>query len=326
MKLFAYNYAADDKVFWETSAKKYNVELGYSEDYPSLENAEQLKGYEAASIYVTDMNAALLQKFYDMGIKYIATRSVGYNHFDMGKVRELGLKISISPYSQNSVANYTIMLMLMCCRKAKQIISGMDVQNFSLAGKRGVELSISTVGIIGTGKIGRTLIKHLSGFGCKILAYGTSEWDEVKGYAQYVDLDTLLRESDIISLHVPAKKENIHMINKEAMQKMKDGVILINTARGEIVDTAALIDGIESGKIGAAGLDVIEEEYGLYYHNLSTKVINNRNLAVLKSFPNVIVTPHLAFYTEQAISDMIENSIKGCLLFSQGKENPFEVK
>ena len=326
MKLFAYNYADDEKLFWDKFAQEYNVELGYSKDYATLETAELAKGYEAISIYLTDMNATILQKFHDLGVKYIATRSVGYNHFDMDKVRELGLKVSITPYSTNSVANYAIMLMLMCARKAKQIISGMDVQNFSLTGKRGVELSISTVGVVGTGKIGRTLIKHLSGFGCKILAYGTSEYDEVKEYAQYVDLDTLLRESDIISLHVPAKKENIYMIDKEAIQKMKDGVIIINTSRGEIIDTAALLDGIESGKIGAAGLDVIEEEFGLYYHNLSTQVIKNRNLAILKSFPNVIVTPHISFYTHQAISNQIENSIKGCCLFAEGKDNPFEVK
>jgi len=326
MKLFAYNYANDDKVFWDKFSQKYEIELGYCEGYASLESAELAKGYEAISIYVTDMNATLLQKFHDLGVKYIATRSVGFNHFDMDKVRELGLRVTTSPYSPNSVANYAIMLMLMCCRKAQQIITGSKIQEFTLAGKRGAELSTSTVGVVGTGKIGRTVIEHLSGFGCKILAYDVFESDEVKKYANYVDLDTLLKESDIVTFHVPAAKENTHMINKDAIQKMKDGIILINTARGELIDTEALIDGIESGKIGAAAVDVVEEEAGLYYHNLSNTVIANRNFAVLRSFPNVIVTPHVAFYTHQAISDMIENSIKGCCLFAEGKDNPNEVK
>jgi len=326
MKIFVYNYADDEKVFWDKFAAEYNVELGCNKGYPSLDNIESIKGYEGVSIYVTDMNAAILQKMYDMGVRYITTRSVGFNHFDMDKVKELGLRVSVTPYSPNSVANYAIMLMLMCCRKVKQIMEGYRIQDFSLAGKRGVELSVSTVGVVGTGKIGRTLIEHLSGFGCKILAYDIFESDEVRKYAEYVELDTLFSESDIVTFHAPAAKENTHMINRKSLQKMKDGVILINTARGDLVDTEALIEGIESGKIGAAGLDVIEEEYGLYYHNLANKVINNRNLAVLRSFPNVIVLPHTAFYTDQAISDMIENGIRGCCLFAEGKENPFEVK
>jgi D-lactate dehydrogenase len=326
MKIFIYNYRDDEKIFIDKFSKKYNVELGVSYDYPSLENAELARGYEGMSFYVMDMNAQLLQKFYDMGVRYITSRSVGFEHIDMQKVRELGLKVSTVTYSPNTVANYAIMLMLMCCRKAKYIMQTSAVQDFSLAGKRGLEISDRMIGIIGTGKIGKTVLKHLSGFGCKLIAHDVYESEEVRSYAEYVDLDTLLRTADIISFHTPSTPDNYHLINEESLKKMKDGVIIINTARGNLVDTEALIRGIESGKIGAAGLDVIEKEYGLYYHNLTSKILDNRELAILKSFPNVIVTPHNAFYTDESISDMLEHGIRGCCLFKEGKENPFEVK
>lgn len=325
MKIFIYNYRDDESIFYEKFSRKYNVELGKCYDYPSVENAHLAQGYEGISVLVSDMNAEVLQKFHDAGVKYITSRSVGFDHFDIAKARELKLKISTVEYSPNTVANYAIMLMLMCCRKAKYIMNSSSIQDFSLSGKRGVEISDRTIGVIGTGKIGKRVIRHLSGFGCKIVAYSPHESEEVKEFVEYVDLDTLLRVSDIVTLHAPSKKENHHLINEDTLSIMKDGVIIINTARGSLIDSEALIKGIEKGKIGAAGLDVIENEFGLYYINHSTGIVCNRELAVLKSFPNVVVTPHTAFYTDESISDMIENAIKGCCLFKEGKPNPFEV-
>jgi D-lactate dehydrogenase len=325
MKIFTYNYRDDERRFYDKFCEEYNVELGICKDYPSLENAELTRGYEGVSVLVSDMNAQILQKFYDMGVRYITTRSVGFEHFDLEKAKELGLKISTVAYSPNTVANYAIMLMLMCCRKAKYILESSSVQDYSLTGKRGIELSDRTIGIIGTGKIGSTVIRHLSGFGCKLIAYDIFQSDEVKKYAEYVTLDMLLKTADIISFHVPPTEENHHLINEQSLKIMKDGVIIINTARGGLIDSDALIKGIESGKVGAAGLDVVEKEFGLYYVNLASQIINNRELAILKSFPNVIVTPHTAFYTDESISDMIENAIRGCCLFAEGKPNPFEV-
>lgn len=326
MKIFVYNYKEDEKEFFEEYSRKYGVELGTYEGYPSLENAEMLRGYDGASIYVTDMNAQMLQKFHDMGIKYITTRSVGYDHFDLDKAKELGIKISTTPYSPNSVANYAIMMILMSCRKARHIIERSQMQDFTLAGKRGKDISAQTVGVIATGKIGRTLIKHLSGFGCRILAYDIFESDEVKEYAEYVDLETLYRESDIITMHAPSTKENHHMINNASLSQMKDGVIIVNCARGTLIDTEALVSGLESGKVGATALDVIENEFGLYYNSFVSQPMANRELALLRSFPNVILTPHTAFYTDESAREMAENAIKGCVLFAEGKENPFEVR
>ncbi len=325
MKIFVYNYKDDEKDFFDKISKECNCELKFSYDYPSLENAELARGFEGLSIYVTDMNADLLQKFYDMGVRYITTRSIGVNHFDLEKARELGLKIGNVAYAPSTVANYAIMLMLMCCRRAKYIMQSSSNQDFSLEGKRGIEMSGKTIGIIGTGKIGKTVLRHLMGFECRLIAYDVYQSEDVKEYAEYVDLETLFRESDIISIHAPATKESYHLIDEKAIGMMKDGVIIINAARGDLVDTEALINNIENGKIGAAGLDVIENEYGLYYNDLAPKVIKNRDLAILKSFPNVIVTPHTAFYTAEAINEMIENAIRGCCLFAEGKKNPFEV-
>lgn len=326
MRIFIYNYKEDESQYFEEYSKKYGVEIGIYEGYPSLENAEMLKGYEGVSIYVTDMNAEMLQKFHDMGVKYITTRSVGFDHFDMDKARELGIRISTTPYSPNSVANYAIMMILMSCRKARHIIERSQMQDFTLAGKRGKDISAQTVGVIATGKIGRTLIEHLSGFGCRILAYDIFESEDVKKHAEYVDLDTLFRESDVITMHAPSTEENYHLINEESLAKMKDGVIIVNCARGSLIDTEALVSGLESGKVGAAALDVIENEFGLYYNSFVSQPMANRELALLRSFPNVILTPHTAFYSDEAVKEMDENAIKGCVLFAEGKENPFEVK
>jgi D-lactate dehydrogenase len=184
-----------------------------------------------------------------------------------------------------------------------------SVQDFTLKGKIGIELHNATVGVIGTGRIGKTVINELYGFGCNIIAYDIYRSEEVKAKAEYVSLEELYKKSDIITLHTPATEDNYHMIDKSAIEQMKTGVMIINCARGSLIDTQALIDGIESGKIGFAGLDVIEQESGLYYFNRMGEPLGNPQLAILKSYSNVIVTPHTAFYTDEAVANMVENSI-----------------
>ena len=212
-------------------------------------------------------------------------------------------------------------LMVMVTRLTRQ--KGMDLVMYALdrilAG--GVQ-----VAVLGTGKIGSTVIRHLSGFGCRMLAYDLYQNPEVAQLAEYADLETIWREADIITLHMPANPEDHHIINRESLSKMKDGVILINTARGDLIDTAALIEAIESRKVGAAALDVLEQESGLYYADLKTVPIPNHDLALLKAFPNVIVTPHTAFYTEEAVEHMVAGTVKGLLACEQGGENPYLVQ
>ena len=326
MKIFFYALREyDEQKYVEKFAEQYSFEYGFTSDYPSMENVQLAKGYDAISIITNPMYPEILKAFHDVGVRYISTRSIGYEHIDVDYAHSLGMRASHVVYSPNSVANYTIMLILMACRNMPWIMKKADCQDYSLNGKVGKELSTSTVGVIGTGNIGRTVVKHLSGFGCRILAYSLYEDEEVKKYAEYVSLDELIKQSDIITLHVPGNAENTHLIDAAAFEKMKDGVIIVNTARGLIIDTQALIAALKSGKVGYAALDTFEGEVGLYYLNKEMQRLDNDNMALLKSFPNVILSPHMAFYTEQAVSDMVENSIKGLLGFESG-EYSLEVK
>ena len=213
----------------------------------------------------------------------------------------------------------------MALRKMKMILKRAEGFDFSLQESIGLELENMTVGVIGTGAIGKNVIKNLTGFNCNILAYDPFINEEVKKYAKYVSLDEILSQSDILTLHIPATKDTYHLIRKETINKMKDGVIIINTARGSIIDTADLIEALESGKISACALDVIENELGLYYNDYKYKTIKNHYLSILKEMPNVLLTPHMAFYTKQAVSDMVENSLLSIVTSKKGKENKFRI-
>lgn len=326
MKILVYSHRSDETKYFKEFSQKYNVEVVLCDKEPTMETADLAKGFDCISIITTMINAELVEKFHELGVKFISTRTIGYDHIDLKKAKELGVHVGNATYSPNSVADYTIMLILMAIRKVKLIMERSNVQDYSLKGVQGKELPNLTVGVVGTGRIGQTVIKHLSGFECKILAYDMYENNNVKAYAEYVDLDTLLKNSDIITLHVPATDDNYHMINKNSIKQMKDGVFIINTARGSLINTNNLIQAIENKKIGGVALDVIENESDIYYKDLKGKILGNKDLAILNSFPNVIITPHTAFYTDQAVSDMVENSIKSCILFSENKENPWEVK
>lgn len=326
MKLFAYSVRTEfEKECVKKEAARLGAEVTITGEYPCLENAELAKGYDGISIITNPMNAELLDRFHELGVRAVSTRSIGYEHIDVEYAKKLGMRVANVSYSPNSVANYTIMLMLMACRKLPYIMKKDEVQDFSLTGKMGKELSLCTVGVIGTGKIGETVIAHLSGFGCKILAYDLYEKESVKQYAEYVDLDALYRESDIITIHVPGMEENRHMISDDAFAKMKDGVILINAARGMVMDSEALMRALDSGKVGYAALDTIEDERGLYYLNHEGVVLGNRERSLLKGYSNVLLLPHMAFYTDQAISDMVGNSMRALAAFAKGEDSPFEV-
>ena len=267
----------------------------------------------------------MLEKLKEYGVKYVTTRTIGYDHIDVKAAKELGIRVSNITYSPDTVAEYTIMMMLMAKRKMKRIMERAVIQDYTLKGIIGSEINKSVVGVIGTGRIGETVIRDLSGFGCKILAYDLYEKESVKKYAVYTELDKLLQESDINTLHMPSNESNYHMIDKSAIEKIKDGVLIVNTARGALNNSNDLIEGIEKGIVGGAALDVVEKELGLYYNDLRSEVLDNRELAILKSFPNVVVTPHMAFYTEEAIHDMVANSIESYVRFAKGEENLFEV-
>lgn len=322
-----YSFRADDeKEFFDAFCAKEGFEYVTCTEYPSVENAHLAHGCDAVSIIVCDMNDALITALHAQGVRYICSRSIGREHIDMRAIRRLGMRAASAVYSPDSVANYAIMLMLMACRKFPHVLDRARLQDYSLPGKRGRELSAMTVGVIGLGRIGKTVLRHLSGFGCRLLGYDAYPVADADGLCEQVDLDTIYRECDVISLHCPSTAENRHMIDAGAIGKMKRDVILVNTARGDLIDTMALVDALEDGRVGAAALDVIENEYGLYYINHTGKAMANRELALLRAFPNVIVAPHAAFYTDVSVCDMARCTVEACRAFDRGEEYAFEVK
>lgn len=328
MRVTVYNCRSfDEKELFEKYGKELEVELVLCPDAPDKENANLAKGSECIDILTSKMPKELLKVFADYGVKYITTRTIGYDHIDVKAAKELGMTVANAPYGPCGVADYAVMLILMTIRKMKRIMERTNIQDYSLMGIQGRELKDLTVGVIGTGRIGRTVLKDLSGFGCKLLAYDLYESKEVKASGvSYVTKEEMWKQADVITLHAPLTDENYHMIDKEAISQMKDGVMLINTARGGLIDSEALIEGIESGKIGGAGLDVVENEFGLYYYDHKSDILNNRELAVLRGFPNVTVSHHMAFYTDDCVETVVRDSLKGCKCFAEGRENPWEVE
>ena len=324
MKIFVYNMREFDELpLFEEYCSRYSVSFDYTTDSPSPDNYGMAFGYDGISIITTSTPASMIDAMKAGGVKVISTRTIGYDHIDIEYARKVGMGVCNLTYSPETVADYTIMMMLVAFRKLPYIMRQSARNNFSLPGKLGRNLSSSTVGVIGTGRIGECLIRHLSGFGCMILANDVYEKEAVRQYAEYTSLDRLLGESDLIPLHAPALDETCHMINRDTIAKMKEGVIIVNAARGSLIDTGALVGGLKSGHIGFAALDVIENEFGLYYNDLSETGLNNKDIATLRSFDNVFFSPHMAFYTDDAVSEMVEGSVSGICAFLNGGDFPF---
>ena len=300
MKIFFYTLRPwDERPFAERLAAETGIEFDGCEAYPSLENAHLAAGCDAVSMTPCDMGPAMVRRFHELGVKYLCCRSIGYDHVDRETARALGMRVSNVDYP--------------------------EVQDYSLQGKIGRDLSGCTVGVIGTGHIGRTVLQHLSGFGCKLLAYDLYPSEEAAQYARYVDFDTLCAESDVITLHTNATAENHHLIDAAALARMKQGAVIVNTARGSLIDSKALIDALESGHIGAAALDVLENENGLYYYNRAGDPIANTELALLRSFPNVLLTCHTAFYTDEDVESMVRGVFESAAAFAKGEPTRHDV-
>lgn len=326
MKVAVYNMRPfDEKKWFDKFSRELGLTLVPCADAPNLENAALTKGCSCVDIITSPVDRELVQAFAANGVKYLVTRTIGYDHVDLEAAREFGIHVGNAPYGPNGVADYTVMLLLMSIRRMKRILQRTELQDYTLNGIQGKELKDLTVGVIGTGRIGRTVISNLSGFGCRILAYDLYENEEVRQRADYVSLEEIWAQADVITLHTPLTEQNHHLINADTLARMKDGVVLINTARGGLIDSQALIAAIESGKVGAAGLDVVENEFGLYYYDHKNDILENRELALLRSFPNVTVSHHMAFYTDNEVKTVVRDSLTGCKLFMEGKKNPWEV-
>lgn len=325
MKIAFFSVREDEKDFIHHFSKKYQIDITTCADALTLDNIHLCKEADAISIMTTKVDEPIVQKLNEYHVQYISTRTIGFDHIDLNACQKYHIHVGNVSYSLSSVAEYTVMMILMSLRNTKLIIDRFMSQDFSLNHIRGRELTHLTVGIVGTGKIGQEVIRLLSSFSCHIIAYDLYPNDKLKDIVEYVDLETLYKRSHIISLHAPNVKETYHMINKETIRMMKDNVIIINTARGTLINTDDLIEALENKKIGYAALDVVENESHLYYKDLKNEILDNRNLAILRSFPNVLLTPHTAFFTNQAVSDMVEYSIMSSVATLTNQDNPWLI-
>ena len=295
----------------------------------TAETAPLAQGSEVVSIFVNDdASSAVLSSLKEGGVKYLALRSAGFNHVDLAEAGRLGLRVARVPeYSPAAIAEHTIALMLTMNRKIIRAHNRVREMNFSLEGLTGFDMSGKTAGIIGTGKIGQVVARILHGFNCRILAYDPYENDGLKSRlgVQYVDLEMLFRESDIITLHLPLTPDSRYIINRESIRHMKEGVMLVNTSRGGLVNTRDVIGALKKGKIGFYGMDVYEEEEGLFFEDHSEQILQDDVIARLMTFPNVLITSHQAFLTQEALNEIADTTRRNIDCWAQGIASPNEL-
>jgi len=309
-----YGCRQDEAVLFREMAPRFGVMPTITEAAASEANIELAFGNQCISVgHKTRITNSTLFALSQAGVIYISTRSIGYNHINVNYAKSVGITVGNVAYSPDSVADYTLMLMLMAVRNAKAIIRRVDIHDYRLNDVRGKELRDLTIGVIGTGRIGAAVMDRLRGFGGRILAYDSRP----KTAADYVPLDELLELSDIVTLHAPLNVGTRHLLNRQRIEQMKHGAFIINTGRGSLLDTEALITALQSGRLGGAALDVLEGEEGIFYADCRNKPIESQSLLRLQERPNVIVSPHTAYYTDHALSDMVENSIINCLEFER---------
>ena len=308
--------------------KQYGFEIKYYKSHLNKDNAILSKGADVVCIFVNaEANAEVIDMLVENGVKLIALRCAGYNNVDLKAAKGRIKVVHVPAYSPHSIAEHTVALMLTLNRKIHKAYSRTREGNFALEGLMGFEMNGKTAGIIGTGKIGKIVIQILKSMGMKILAYDAypdHEFAKSIGI-KYTTLNDLYNHSDIISLHCPLTKETEYLINYDSIEKMKDGVMIINTGRGKLINTKALIDGLKKKKIGYAGLDVYEEESDYFYEDYSNIVIDDDILARLLTFNNVIVTSHQAFFTREALDEIARITLQNIQDFLDGKPLENEI-
>jgi D-lactate dehydrogenase len=319
MRVAVFSSKSYDRQFLE-AANSGKHQLVYLEPRLDASTAIAADGALAVCAFVNDhLNAEVLAALARQGVKLVALRCAGFNNVDLAAAKESGIEIARVPeYSPYSVAEHAVAMMLTLNRKIHRASARVREGNFALEGLLGFDFHGKTVGVVGTGKIGLCFIRIMAGFGCKVLAFDPQPNPEcIAAGAQYVELAELLRQSDIISLHCPLTPQTHHLINEQAIATMKRGVMLINISRGGIIDTRAVIRGLKSGIIGSLGLDVYEEEDNLFFRDLSNSMIHDDVFARLLTFPNVVVTGHQAFFTQEALTEIARITIENISSFEQ---------
>ncbi len=313
MKIAFFDTKPYDKPYFEKYGKLYDISFKFFDTKLNEDTADLAKGYDGVCVFVNDtVNKEVIERLYQLNVSTIALRCAGFNNVDVKEAAGKLHILRVPAYSPAAVAEHTMALLLTSIRRIhKAYIRSKDF-NFSLVGLTGMELKGKTVGVIGTGRIGQAFVDICKGFGMKILAYDKYPDKNLKNDSNviYTQLNELFSQSDIISLHCPLTEETHHIINKESLEQCKDGVILINTSRGALVDTEALLDGIKTRKVGAACLDVYEEESDLFFEDNSGHIVEDDTLARLITMPNVIVTSHQAFLTNEALETIAKTTIE----------------
>ena len=324
MKVAVFSTKSYDRRFLEleNNISKANHELVFFDARLQPQTASLAAGFPAVCVFVNDdLGTETLEILASQGTKLIALRCTGFNNVNLKTAAELGIKVvRVTEYSPYAVAEHAVGLILMLNRKLYRAYNRVRDDNFALDGLLGFDLHNRTVGVVGTGKIGQIFAQIMAGFGCHLLGYDVypnPNFEKLEN-AEYVSLEELWKRSDVISLHCPLFPETNHLINQETIAKMKSGVMLINTSRGKLVDTKAVIEGIKSEKIGYIGIDVYEEEDKLFFEDLSTTIIQDDTFQLLQSFPNVVITAHQGFFTENALDDIARTTIANFSDFEQG--------
>lgn len=330
MKIAVFSAKPYDKLFLEqvNQQDKHNHELEFLNPHLDSQTVTLAAGFEGVCVFVNDrLDRNVIKSLQQQGIKLIALRCAGYNNVDLQAAKELGIiVVRVPAYSPHAVAEHAIALILTLNRKLHRAYYRVREGNFALDGLLGFDLHNRTVGIIGTGQIGRIAGQILHGFGCRILAYDLYPHAEfAKRYGQYVALEDLFAQSDIISLHCPLTPETYHVINEQAIATMKPGMMLVNTSRGGLVDTQAVIKGLKSQKIGHLALDVYEQESKMFFEDLSAEIIQDDVFQRLLTFPNVIITGHQAFFTEEALNNIAETTLANITAFAQNQSCPNQI-
>jgi D-lactate dehydrogenase len=311
-----------DRESLERAAQGSAIEWRFLQHRLSEETAGAARGAEAVCIFVNDhADRACLEVLAGLGVRHVALRCAGFNAVDLAAAKELGLAVTRVPaYSPNAVAEHAIALLLALNRKIPRAVNRVHDLNFSLSGLVGFDLSGKTAGIIGTGKIGRITAQILRGIGMRVLAYDlypAPEWAQQHG-VEYVELEFLMRQSHVISLHTPLTKETRYMIRQETISLMQPGVVLVNVSRGALINTKDLIEALKSGHVGGVALDVYEEEEGVFFEDLSGEILHDDALARLLTFPNVLITAHQAFLTHEALGEISRVTVENLLAFAKG--------
>ena len=329
MKILFYDTQTYDKESFSKEAGNYpGVEMDFLKSTLAPQTAPLAQGYDAVCAFVnSDVGTGTVEALHKAGVRLILMRCAGFNNVDLELAGKYGMEVRRVPgYSPEAVAEHAMALALTVNRRMHKAYTKVRENDFSLGGLMGFNFYEKTAGIIGTGKIGAAMARICRGFGMKVIAYDVYENESLKDFVTYVTLDELLAQSDLVSLHCPLMDSTYHMINLETINKMKDGVILINTSRGGLVKTDDLIAGIRERKFFGVGLDVYEEETKNVFENHEDDILMHSTTARLLSFPNVIVTSHQGFFTEEALAAIAKTTLENAKIFERGEETPNEVK